>query len=65
MEVQNMIRNGEKLKLNREDFCQSCEVGICIKNCKNCLFNVLCDYKPRELRTPWLNGLFEKYKHEN
>jgi len=34
--------------LNREYFCQSCEAWICINNCKECLINVLLDYKPRE-----------------
>ncbi len=36
------------IDLNREDFCQSCEAGICINNCKECLINLLLDYKPRE-----------------
>ena len=26
-------------------FCQDCEAWIYIKNCKNCLFNVLCAYE--------------------
>lgn len=35
-------------RINREDFCQNCEAGICVSNCRNCLFNVLCDYNPRQ-----------------
>jgi hypothetical protein len=34
------------IDLNREEICQSCEVGICISNCRNCLFNVLCSHEP-------------------
>lgn len=36
------------INLNREEFCQSCEAGICINNCRKCLINLLCDYNPRE-----------------
>ena len=36
------------INLNREEFCQSCEAGICISNCRKCLINLLFDYNPRE-----------------
>jgi len=39
------IRNLVKVKFNREEICQNCEIWICIKNCKECLFNILSDYK--------------------
>ena len=32
----------EKEKM-REDFCQDCELWTQIDNCRDCLFNVLCN----------------------
>ena len=48
MKAFNLDWNIVTIDLNREDFCQSCEAGICIQNCKECLINLLLDYKPRQ-----------------
>ena len=45
MRTQNFASNIAQINLNREELCQNCEVGICIQNCRNCLFNVLCVYE--------------------
>jgi hypothetical protein len=45
------LKQEETRNLNREDFCQNCEVWICIKNCRNCLFNALLGYKPHKINS--------------
>jgi hypothetical protein len=30
----------------RESICNDCEYGIDIENCRNCLFNTLCNLTP-------------------
>jgi hypothetical protein len=44
----NEMREISLINLNREEICQSCEVWICVNNCRNCLINLLCGYNPRE-----------------
>lgn len=48
MKILNLIWDNNKLNVNREEICQSCEAWICIQNCRQCLFNALSDYNPKK-----------------
>jgi len=41
----NLTWDITRIQLNREEICQNCEIWICVKNCRECIFNILCAYE--------------------